>query len=80
VGLLRLFLAWRRVRLCIPLLLCGALLLMMSSSLSSIGRGDDVPAQRSVPGAVAHAERAVRPLVLDARHALTPALFGGRPL
>ena len=70
MGLLRLFILWRLLRFCVPLIVCGVLLLAVSSQL----RGSNRPSLRSVDGAVSRVERAFHPLVQDARRALTRAL------
>jgi len=76
MGLLRLFIAWRLLRLCLPLIVCGALLLAFVSSARLAGGRD--AGRRAVDRAVSRVERALGPLVRDARHALTRALLAER--
>ena len=74
--LLRLFIAWRPLRFCLPLIVCGALLLAPTSPLRS---SDGVGARRlSIDGAVLRVERGLEPLLRDARNALRRALLAGR--
>jgi hypothetical protein len=75
MGLLRLFIAWRLLRLCLPLIVCGALLVALVSSVRLAGAGDASSGRRAVDRAVSRVERALEPLVRDARHALTRALL-----
>ena len=73
--MLRLFLAWRLLRMLIPLLLLGFAALALTSAF----RGQPRAFAREQPS-LAHAargvERAVKPLVSDARNAVTQALTG----
>jgi hypothetical protein len=71
--MLRLFLAWRLVRMLFPLRLLGFAALALTSALHrgprALGRG-----RSSLAHAASGVERALKPLVSDARHALTQAL------
>lgn len=70
MSLLRGFIAWRLLRLCLPLIVCGALLLALSSALHGAGLAGTGAARRSVDRAVSRVERALSPVVRDARRAL----------
>ncbi len=71
--MLRLFLAWRLLRMLFPLLLFGFAALALTAAFRGLprtpGRG-----QSSHTHAARGLERAVNPLVSDARNALTQAL------
>ena len=74
--LLRLFVAWRLLRFRSPLIVCGALLLALTSPLRS---SDRVGARRlSIDGAVLRVGRGLEPLLRDARNALRRVLLAGR--
>jgi hypothetical protein len=73
--MLRLFLAWRLVRMLRPLLLCGLLALLVTAAMG-VGSPSARRGQSSLARAGAGIERVVWPLVLNARHALTRALTG----
>jgi hypothetical protein len=72
---LRLFLAWRLSRMLFPLLLFGFAALALTAAFRreprTSGRG-----QSSLAHAARGVERAVKPLVSDARNAVTQALTG----
>jgi hypothetical protein len=72
---LRLFLAWRLLRMLFPLLLFGFAALALTAAFRgdprTFGRG-----QSSLAHAARGVERAVNPLVKDARNAVTQALTG----
>ena len=71
--MLRLFLAWRLMRMLLVLLLFGFAALALTSALNggprALGRE-----RSSLAHAASSVERALNPLVSDARHALTQAL------
>ena len=75
--MLRLLLAWRLFRMLFPLLLFGFAALALTAAFRgqprAFGRG-----QSSLAHAARGVERAVKPLVSDARHAVTQALTGAR--
>jgi hypothetical protein len=70
--MLRLFLAWRLLRMLFPLLLFAFAALALTTAFRSgprtFGRGPS--------SSLAHVERVVTPLVSDARKAVTQALTG----
>ena len=71
--MLRVFLAWRLLRMLFPLMLFGFAALALTAAFRGgprmFGRG-----QSSLAHAARGVERAVKPLVLDARNAVTQAL------
>ena len=73
--MLRLFLAWRLLRMLVPLILFGFAVLALTAAFRggprTFGRG-----QSPLAHAARSVERAVKPLVLDARNAVTQALTG----
>ena len=71
--MLRLFLAWRLLRMLFPLLLFGPAAVALTATLRA-GPGTFGPGQSSLAHAASGVERAVKPLVFDARNALTQAL------
>ena len=52
MGLLRLFIAWRLLRICLPLIVSAALLLTISSSLRGLDIGRAGVGRGSAAGAV----------------------------
>jgi hypothetical protein len=75
VGLLRLFIVWRLLRLCVPLILTACLLLAVSSWLRGV---DHRFGRSSTSGSVSRVQRAVGPLIREARRDLTSVLLSGR--
>ena len=73
--MLRLFLAWRLLRMLFPLLLFGFAVLALTATFRggprTVGWG-----QSSLAHAARGEERAVKPLVSDARNAVAQALTG----
>jgi hypothetical protein len=72
---LRLFLAWRLSRMLFPLLLFGFAALALTSAFRGPPRAF-ARGQSSLAHATRGLERAVKPLVSDARNAVTHALTG----
>jgi hypothetical protein len=75
--MLRLFLAWRLLRTLFPLLLLGLATLALTAAFRP-GPRTSRRGQSSLDHAARGLERAVRPLVSDARNAVTQALTGAR--
>lgn len=73
--MLRLFLAWRLMRMLAPLLILGALAVGLSAAARGI-TSTQPSSQPSVARAVRRAERAIGPLILDLRQAVSHALAG----
>jgi hypothetical protein len=72
---LRLFLAWRLLRMLFPLLLFGFAALALTATFRG-GPRAFARGQSSLAHAARGVERAVKPLVSDARNAVTHALTG----
>jgi hypothetical protein len=75
IGVLRLFLAWRLSRMLFPLMLFGSAALALTSAFRGQPRAF-ARGQSSLAHAARGVERAVKPLVPDARNAVTQALTG----
>jgi hypothetical protein len=74
VGLLRLFIAWRLLRFCLPLILSAALLLTVSSSLRrGTNRG-----KHAATTVVSGVEHQLQPLIRNARRGLAGITTTGR--
>ena len=71
--MLRLFLAWRLLRMLFALLLLAFAVLALSAAVRSAPR-THARDRSSLAHAARDLQRAVKPLVSDARHALTQAL------
>lgn len=78
--MLRLFPAWRLLRMRFPLLLFGfaALALALAAAFRAAPRTTDRD-QFSLAHLAQGVERTAKPFVADARHVLTHALTGPRP-
>jgi hypothetical protein len=72
---LRLFLAWRLIRMLSPILILAALALALSTAVRGLP-ATEARSQPAIARAVRGAERAIRPLILDMRHAISHALTG----
>jgi hypothetical protein len=72
---LRLLLAWRLLRK-LPLLLTSGVIALALSTSARRGPADPANTQPSIARGLQNVERAVQPLILDTRRALTHALAG----
>jgi hypothetical protein len=73
--MLRLLLAWRLIRILSPLLIVGLLALALGAVVRGIPSAS-ASSQPSITRAVRGAERAIHPLIVDLRQALSHTLAG----